>query len=120
MLSKKGVTRVQWIALYYLGNRRTISQRDLASDMKIKESTVVRLIDRMEREELVQRKKSDKDKRVINLILTEKGQRYREELLPEGHKFNDIVSAGITEEEMNVFKSVLDKMVNNIRGHMDE
>ncbi|MBS4537638.1 MarR family transcriptional regulator [Clostridium sp. D2Q-11] len=117
MLSKEGVTRVQWIALYYLGNDEEFSQRDLADVMNIKESTIARLIDRMEREELVIRKRNEKDRRIMNLVLTEKGKAKRKELLPKGEEFNDIVSKGIPEKDMKIFMSVLDKMVSNVKEH---
>lgn len=107
---------MQWIALYYLGlDGDELSQKELSSKMHIKESTVARLIDRMAREQLVERKQNKNDRRVINLALTKKGREYREKLLPEGDKFNNIVSKNITEEEMNFFSLILEKMVNNIK-----
>lgn len=118
ILSNKGITRVQWIALYYLGSQECINQKELSDKMHIKESTVARLIDRMERDGWVKRQRSEEDRRSFNLVLTKKGLDYRKELLPEGDKFNEIVSDGITDKEMLVFMSVLDKMVNNIRKHM--
>lgn len=117
ILSNKGVTRVQWIALYYLGKKEYINQKELADLMKIKESTVARLIDRMEREGLVQRKRKEEDRRAFRLLLTEKGLTYRKELLPEGELFNDIVSKGISEEEMQAFMMVLKKMRENVMEH---
>lgn len=118
MLSSKGVTRVQWIALYYLGKGQHINQKVLAEKMYIKESTVTRLVDRMEKEGLVERKKNQEDRRIVNLVLTEKGMKYREDLIPEGIRFNDLVSKDITEEEMKTFMYVLDKMVNNLRNYV--
>ena len=110
---------MQWIALYYLGlNNNSMRQKELADKMHIKESTVARLIDRMEREELVERRQSEDDRRVINLVLTEKGYKYRDKLLPEGEWFNNIVSQDITEEEMRLFCSILEKMVNNVKKSM--
>lgn len=120
MLSSRGVTRVQWIALYYLGLEECINQKELAEKMQIKESTVARLVDRMERENLVERQRNENDRRVFNLVLTEKGLRYRETLLPEGEKFNDIVSKDITEDEMETFMSVLKKMVSNVKEFKHE
>ncbi|NBI07443.1 MarR family transcriptional regulator [Senegalia massiliensis] len=117
MLNEKGVTRVQWIALYYLGKNNNVNQRDLAKLMNIKESTIARLIDRMEREKLVIRKKNQSDKRVINIILTQKGKETRIELLPEGEKFNELVSTGIKEDELEIFMNVLHKMVSNVSKH---
>lgn len=109
---------MQWIALYHLGKDYEFSQKDLANVMHIKESTIARLIDRMEREGLVIRKKNDDDRRIMNVVLTEKGKTKRKELLPEGNKFNEIVSKDVSEEEMDIFMSVLDKMVKNVREHM--
>ncbi len=111
---------MQWIALYYLGLEECINQKELAEKMQIKESTVARLVDRMERENLVERQRNENDRRVFNLVLTEKGLRYRETLLPEGEKFNDIVSKDITEDEMETFMSVLKKMVSNVKEFKHE
>lgn len=108
---------MQWIALYYLGKHNNINQRDLAKLMNIKESTIARLIDRMEREKLVIRKKNQSDKRVINIILTQKGKETRVHLLPEGEKFNELISTGIKEDELEIFMNVLHKIVSNASKH---
>ncbi|QIB28218.1 MarR family transcriptional regulator [Caloranaerobacter azorensis] len=112
---KLGVTRVQWIALYYLGKYAGIKQKELAEKMNIKDSTVARLIDRMEREGYVIRVKDLEDKRITKLYLTEKGIELREKLLPEGKKMSEILSKNITDEEMEIFKRVIKKMVDNVR-----
>ena len=110
-----GVTRVQWMALYYLGIDEGISQKELGEKMNIKDSTVARLIDRMEREDLVVRAKDPTDRRISSLNLSEKGKIMREELLIEGENMSEVFSRNITDEEMEVFKYVLNKMIDNIR-----
>jgi DNA-binding MarR family transcriptional regulator len=109
-----GVTRVQWIAMYYLLKYGDQSQRELAERMDIKESTVARLLDRMEEEGLIERTNSSEDRRVKYIKLTEKGTERIEELLPEGQKMSELFSMGITEEEIEVFKKVLQKFMINI------
>ena len=113
-LNLVGITRVQWIALYYLGEGETISQCELAEKMGIKASSVARLIDRMEREEYVLRKRSQEDKRRVDLYITDKGKELREKLLPEGEKMSKLVSKGISDEEIEIFKKVLKKMSINL------
>ena len=113
-LNLVGITRVQWIALYYLGEGETISQCELAEKMGIKSSSVARLIDRMEREEYVLRKRSQEDKRRVDLYITDKGKKLREKLLPEGEKMSKLVSKGISDEEIEIFKKVLKKMSINL------
>lgn len=85
-LSKLGITRVQWIALYFMGKYENISQSELAEKMDIKASSVARLIDRMERDEYVIRQRDENDRRIIHLVLTEKGKELREKIMPEGEK----------------------------------
>ena len=43
-----GISRVQWIAMYYVNGCPSITQKQLADKMNLKEPTVVRLLDRME------------------------------------------------------------------------
>jgi len=100
--------------MYYLLKYGVMSQKDLADRMDLKESTVARLVDRMESENLIERIKDASDRRVTNIELTESGRKRMEELLPEGQKMSDFFSKGITDEEIEVFKRVLDKFMKNI------
>lgn len=109
-----GSTRVQWIALFYLGKDSELSQKELAKLMNIKGSTVARLVDRLEIGGYVKRKKDIKDRRITNLELTYEGKKLRESLLPEGEKFSKLIARNITEEEMETFIKVLRIMAENI------
>lgn len=113
-LSNLGITRVQWTALYYLGQQEGLNQKELGILMNIKGSTVARLIDRLEKENYVERKQDPEDRRKTNLHLTTRGRRLRDKIIPEGEKMSQICSQGITEEEMETFRQVLKKMVTNI------
>lgn len=109
-----GITRIQWVAMYYLLNNKNLIQRLLGDKMDIKESTVVRLIDRMEKDDLVERTKDSSDRRVTYLNLTEKGKNKIEELIIEGEKMSDTFSKGISEDEIKVYNDVVKKMLENI------
>lgn len=113
-LKPLGITRVQWIALYYLGKCKGINQKELAEKMNIKSSTVARLVDRMEKEDFVMRIDDPTDRRAIKLVLTKKGEKLREKLLPEGEKMSEIFAKGLTDEEIDIFLGVINKMVENI------
>lgn len=112
---KDGISRVQWIALYYLGKYETLSQIELCNKMNKKQSTIVRLIDRMMRDGLVIRKKDSNDRRITKIVLTEKGRELREKVFPIGDEMSHIFTKGITEEELQVFTDVLNKMQENIK-----
>ncbi len=112
-LQESGVTRIQWIALYYLGLHESLSQRELAQLMNIQDSSAGRLIDRMQRDGYVERQRSEIDRRVIHVVLNDKGKEYREKLLPFGQQFNNDLINGLSEEDLNVFEKVLNTMVKN-------
>lgn len=113
-LQNTGITRVQWIALYYVKTKKRISQRDLSNLMNVKDSSAGRLIDRLERDGFIERERNDVDRRVIYIKLTDKGDRLISDLMPIGIKFNDDLLAGIDEEELMIYEKVLKKMTSNI------
>lgn len=113
-LEDHGITRVQWIALYYIGMNEGITQKDLSDKMDLKESTVVRLIDRMEKEGVIERIKDNKDRRISKLYLTSHGKEKREKVLPIGESFSNEAVEGISEEHLDIFKEVLSKVVSNL------
>ncbi len=83
--------------------------------MYIKDSSVGRLIDRLEREGLVKRERSDSDRRVIYIKLTEEGDKLITETMHIGDKFNNDIIKGIDEKELMIYEKVLKKMLNNIK-----
>lgn len=114
-LALYGITRVQWIALYYIGRNEGITQKELSEEMDLTESTVVRLIDRLEKENTVERMKDEKDRRITKLYLTKEGKEKREALLPIGESFSNEANIGISEEHLEIFKEVLNKIVFNVK-----
>lgn len=113
-LQKAGITRVQWIALYYVKTNKLISQRGLSNLMAVKDSSAARLLDRLERDGLIERERNDADRREIYIKLTEKGDQLISSLIPIGTEFNDDLLDGIEEEELRIYEKVLKKMLSNI------
>lgn len=114
-LKGSGVTRIQWIALYYLGRYEKIRQVHLAKMMKLKPSTITRLLDRLEREELIDRNVNIEDKREVFVSLTQEGKEKREEVYKFGKIFNEKLVKNISEKELETFEIILNKIVNNVK-----
>lgn len=113
-LMRLGITRVQWTALYFLGQDEWMNQRELGEKMNIKEATVARLVNRMERDGCIVRYRDEADKRVSHIALTERGIELRARLLPEGQKMSEIFGKNISNEDMCVFKRVLRQIIINV------
>lgn len=112
-LTMAGSTRAQWLVMYYIERYEKMSQTELADKLDLKSSTVVRLLDRMEKEEIVLRIKGQKDRRVTYIMLTDKGKKRIEELLPIVQEVSILFSRGISEEEFEIFNTVLNKLYEN-------
>ena len=115
-LEKQGSTRIQWVAMYFLHTQeKPISQKELALLMNIKDSTLARLVDRMERDLLLTRIESLEDKRVKYIELTKEGQEKIRSLLPAGQQFSDLLLEDLSQEELATFQKVIDQMLVNIK-----
>lgn len=108
------LTRIQWIALYFISTTERLSQRDLSKLMQINDSSALRLVDRLERDGLVLRQRNPKDRRVVALVLSEKGKKLSEKVMPIGSLFSDQMTKGISDEELEIFQRVQQKMHDNI------
>lgn len=113
-LEGSGITRIQWVSMYYIDEFENISQRELSNLMCVKDSSIGRLIDRLERDGIVTRTRSKEDRRVITLSLSEEGQQRFDILLPLGQEFNDQLIKNIPEEDLETFENVLKTMLSNI------
>ncbi len=109
------ITRVQWNALYYIDLKKdeTITQRELADLMGLREPTMVRLIDRMEKNGLLKREQSKRDRRRNNLVLTKKGNEINEKICVIVEQFKDECVKDIPESDLLTFQRVLEQIVNN-------
>lgn len=113
-LNNFNITRSQWIALYYIENNNMITQKQLADKMSLKEPSVVRLLDKMELYGWVNRISSNDDKRMKFLMLTDSGREIETAMLDVAEKFKSDVLNDISHEDLDVFKSTLNKMLINI------
>lgn len=115
-LNKYNITRTQWIALYYVNVNKMITQKQLADKMSLKEPSVVRLLDKMERLGWITRTSSENDKRTKTLELTESGKKIEREMLVIAETFRNDVIQDISADDIDVYNSVLRKMLSNIKN----
>ncbi len=113
-LSSSGLTRIQWVALYYVNEETMITQTLLSSRMQVNDSSGGRLIDRLERDGLVKRVNDKGDRRTRHIILTDVGQSLIDETMPIADHFNNELIKDISAEELIVFERVMTKMVESV------
>ena len=74
LIKTTGLTAPQLLLLKAIQNRDNITIGDLARDISLSQATVTNIMDRLEKRELVYRRRSDDDKRKVHAFLTGKGR----------------------------------------------
>ncbi len=85
--------------------------------MNVKDSSIGRLLDRLERDQMILRVRSKEDRRNINILLTKQGKDKIDASIPEGDKFNNKLIEGLTDDELKIFEKVISTMVRNIKDY---
>lgn len=79
-------------------------------------SAITRIVDNLEKTKLVQRKRTKKDRRIIQLLITSAGMKILEQANEIGKRYVITVTTGISKEEINQMISILTKIKNNIEN----
>lgn len=77
-----GLTEQQWRVLRVLWDEQALTLNRLAALTLIPPPSLVGIVDRMERAELVTRHRSEADRRKVNVVLTSQGAALEDEIMP--------------------------------------
>jgi MarR family transcriptional regulator for hemolysin len=76
----RGTTRAQWIVLFRLRQQEGLSQVDLAEVLELQPISLVRLLDRLVEQGLLERRHDPRDRRANRLFLTVRGRQLADDL----------------------------------------
>ena len=110
-LKKVGITRAQWMAMYYISTSETITQKELSVMLSSREATIARLLDRMEAAGIITR--IPKDKRTNIITLTPEGQRLYKKGMDITEEYRKKIMGDLSEKNIADFKAVLKQLDEN-------
>ncbi|TYB31659.1 MAG: MarR family transcriptional regulator [Candidatus Mcinerneyibacterium aminivorans] len=87
------------------------SLKSLCKALDLAPSTVSEMLDRMEKKDLIVKKKDKKDKRKIKIDITEQANNIIEDVINRRVEYVKEVLENVEEENLEVFKQVLMKML---------
>ena len=116
---KYGLTRSQCVALYYIDLDGSTNQKDLAKKMNVRESTMTGLLERMERDELIERKPDKQDMRRNTISLSNIGEDKLSEISQVTEEFVKEATSKISDKDMEIYQKVLDQMVESTLDRQD-
>jgi len=117
-LSTYNITASQYIVLALLAERDGISLSRLGERLYFDSPTITGIVDRMERDGLVQRKRTSDDRRVINIVLTPKGKDLFRKIQVIAEDVNRKAMATFTVRQEKEFVEALDRIWKKMNGHV--
>ena len=115
-LRAHGVGIGQWAVLLHLWSVDGMTQAQLSRRVAIEQPTMVRTVDRMERDGLVRRTPDPDDRRATRVTLTEHGWNLRDALVPLAAGVNRDATKALTDDEVETLRRLLRKLVASEAG----
>lgn len=113
-LKDLGVTQARWTTMVYLQQGgEGLTQRELASLMAIENPTLVRLLDSLEQQELIERRACPNDRRARRLHLTDGGRDFMDVLSVRADELRDGMLEGVSDDDIEVALKVFHKIMEN-------
>ena len=106
-LSKFDVTPVQYGVMDCLWVKKKNSPKEIAEELRLENSTISGVLERMEKKGLIKRKVSKEDRRFVEIILTDKGNDLEEPILETVEEVNRIVLKDMGQQEQEALKESL-------------
>ena len=91
-----------------------IFQKDIEEEFGIRPPTATALLKELEQRGLIRKEPVPYDARKKKIVVTEEALQYKDCVLKGLEELNQKLTAGISDEEMQVFFSVTDKMLKNL------
>ncbi|HAU1787971.1 TPA: MarR family transcriptional regulator [Legionella pneumophila] len=118
-LEELGVTYSQTIFLVRLWEQDGQTQMELTKSAGLKQPTVVGILDKMERDQLITRVRSEKDKRCYHFFLTEKAKNACRELEKQGILMQSLSAGNLPENEIRKLNDNLLSIIENLERFIE-
>ena len=118
-VDEAGLTLPQWGVLERCARGQANTITELTEIVPVDQASISRAADKLVRLSLLKRQRLVRDRRVVRLEATDKGQALVRQLSPEIAAVYAILLEGIQDEELEVFSRVARKISANARGRPD-
>jgi len=91
-----------------------LSQSEIAEETIKDKANITRILDVMQRNGLIQRRKHESDRRAYKIFLTDKGRELQDTLAKHVQQIDNQACEGLNVEELKELKRILKKMCANL------
>ncbi|GAA5416275.1 hypothetical protein Pryu01_01309 [Paraliobacillus ryukyuensis] len=115
ILNNYPITTPQFIALQWLLEDGDLTIGELSNKINLAFSTTTDLVDRMEKNHLVERKKDTKDRRVVRIHLLEKGKQIINEVIVKRQAYLQAVLEDVSTDRIDTLHDILHLLHNQMK-----
>lgn len=119
ILKNYTITTPQFIALQWLLEDGDLTIGELSNKISLAFSTTTDVVDRLEKSQLVERMRDDKDRRVVRIHLLKKGKEIIEEVIKKRQEYLESVLQDISLEKVNALEENLDMLLERMQWDKD-
>lgn len=116
-LADHDLTHAQWVPLFKIAKGESDTMAALAREMCLDPGAMTRSIDRLEAKGLLQRVRSEEDRRVVKLVLTEAGRDTARRVWGVLADVLNLHLAGFDPAEVDLLMGLLERMLANGESH---
>lgn len=116
-LSKYAIGSGQYIFLLYLFKNDGANQEEICNALDIDKGTTARAIQKLEKEGYINRRISEKDKRINYIFITEKALNIKSIIIKTLNSWEQIIYDNFKEEEKDMLLELLKKASYNFQNY---
>lgn len=115
-LAKHGVTFAQFVHLEQLWNEDGLTQAELSRRIGVETATSTPIIDQLEQQGLIERRRNTSDRRKINVQLMKKGAVLRTVLFAAARRVNKVARSRLSSDDLAILTAILSRMTDTINA----
>lgn len=112
---EEGLTLARARALFAIARRGPLTQKDLAEELEIETPTLVRVLDGMEKQDLIQRSEDAADRRAKRIDMTPAGRDTFKRVHALASELRGQIADEISTEEIETALSVVRRLMRNMQ-----
>ncbi|MEM6985940.1 MAG: MarR family transcriptional regulator [Pseudomonadota bacterium] len=110
LFARYDLTETQWRVLRVLWESDTVSSIDLARQTLIPAPSLVGVLDRLTRKGLIERRRSDSDRRLVSVVATDAGKQLGDQVMPEVERIHAFIQSRVSQDEWRALQHTLETL----------
>ncbi len=111
-----GISKQELNIISYVGRSESMIMREIAERMGLAVSSITPIVDKLVEKKLVNRERNDKDRRIVTVLLTDKGRKIYQMEVDSFLRLSASMLQALNEKEQEQFIAYFRKVAQSLRN----